>query len=221
MTQSTVQIQADDRESRGPVLEALKAQPTVQLQVARLPLGDYAIDDCLLVERKTLVDLTQSIVDGRLLEQAHRLAASPMQSLLILEGRAMDLAANGMRREAIQGALISLTLVFGIPLLRARDAGETARLILFAAIQMRRQATVALPRSGRRPRGKPRLQRQILQGLPGIGPTRAERLIEHFGTVEAVVTAGPERLAEVPGIGPSVAASIDWAVKEPQPGYRV
>jgi len=221
MTQSTVQIQADDRESRGPVVEALKAQPTVQLQVGRLPLGDYAIDDCLLVERKTVGDLVESIVDGRLLGQARRLAAAPTKCLLILEGTAVDLAGTGMRREAIQGALISLTLVFGIPLLRARAATETARLILFAASQMRREATGALPRHGRRPRGKARLQRQILQGLPGIGPSRAQRLIEHFGTVEAVVTAGPERLAEVPGIGPSVAASIDWAVKEPQPGYRV
>jgi ERCC4-type nuclease len=219
MTRSTIQIQADDRESRSPVVAALEAQPFVELQVLRLPLGDYLIDNLLLVERKTLIDLTESIIDGRLLSQAHRLAVAPVKSVLILEGTATDLAATRMRREAVQGALISLTLVFGIPLLRARDATETAQLMLFAAAQMRRQAGGALPRSGRRPRGKSRLQQQILQGLPGVGPARAKRLIEHFGSVEAVITADPRRLAEVPGIGPSVAETIQWAVKEPRPAY--
>ena len=35
-----------------------------------------------------------------------------------------------MRREAIQGALITITIVLGIPLLRSKDARETARLIV-------------------------------------------------------------------------------------------
>ena len=43
----------------------------------------------------------------------------------------------------------------------------------------------------------------LLQGLPGIGPERARRLLTHFGSVEKVVTADAKSLAEIDGIGNS------------------
>ncbi|MBK5963427.1 nuclease [Thiocystis minor] len=210
----TIRILVDDRESRSPVLDALKDRDGVDVQVRRLPVGDYLIDDRFLFERKTLIDLTISIKDGRLFSQGMRLAGSPLRTALILEGTSKDLAASQMRREAIQGALVSLTLFLGIPLLRAMDPRETARLMLYAARQGRQFETGAYPRKGRRARGKTRLQNHILQGLPGIGPRRAKRLLERFGSIEAVVTADPGELAEIEGIGEVTAAAIRWAVQE-------
>lgn len=214
-----LEIEVDHRESRGDVIFALKAQQGVEIRMTRLAAGDYLIDETLLVERKTLVDFACSIADGRLFSQAQRLAQSPHAVLLILEGTGRDLAATAMRREPMQGALVSLALSFGIPVLRARDAAETARLMLFAAGQIHRRGTGAIARSGHRPRGKRRRQSQILQGLPGIGPARAERLIDHFGSVEAVLTADLTRLAEVDGIGSALAESIRWAVTERPASY--
>jgi ERCC4-type nuclease len=101
------------------------------------------------------------------------------------------------------------------------DPEETARLILFAARQGRLHASGALPRKGRRPRGKARIQSRLLQGLPGIGPERAHRLLERFGTIEAVVTAPVEALAAIPGIGKVTAETIRWAVEEPSSPYAV
>lgn len=138
--------------------------------MARLPVGDYLVDEALLFERKTLLDLVASIKDGRLFAQGLRLANASCRAALILEGGSQALAQSGMRREAIQGALVSLTLFLGIPLLRSMNADETASLILFAARQGRTFAAGALPRKGKRPRGKPRVQNRILQGLPGVGP---------------------------------------------------
>jgi ERCC4-type nuclease len=125
-----------------------------------------------------------------------------------------------MHREAIQGALIALTLFLGIPLLRSMDPQETAALMLFAARQARTFATGALPRKGLRPRGKVRVQQHILQGLPGIGPARAKGLLERFGTIEAVMAAPVADLATVPGIGERTAKLIRWAVAENAPTYR-
>ena len=146
--------------------------------------------------------------------QACGLARSGLWTALILEGTGKDLAGSGMRREAIQGALITLTLFLGIPLLRSQNPQETAQLMLFAARQARRVATGALPRRGRRPRGKYRVQTRVLQGLPGIGPERAKRLLDKFGTIEAVMTAEVEELATVRGVGMATAETIHWAVKE-------
>lgn len=214
-------IVADDREARGAVVEALGRHASVCLRLGRLPVGDYRIDDALLFERKTLPDLVESIKDGRLFAQGLRLAQAPLRAAIILEGRSQDLTDSRMRRDAIQGALVTLTLFLGIPLLRSMDPEETATLMLFAARQGRAQASGALPRKGRRPRGKARVQSRILQGLPGIGPERARRLLERFGTIEAVIAAPADALASIPGIGKGTAEAIRWAVEEPRDFYDV
>lgn len=217
---SYISVVADDRELTGGVVDALRRQEGVSVDVQRLPLGDYLIDDTLLVERKTLPDLVASIKDGRLFRQGYRLAGSPCRNALILEGTSRDLADSEMRREAIQGALISLTLYLGIPLLRSRDPSETAQIMLFAARQGRLAASGMPSRpGGRRPRKKNRIQTRVLQGLPGVGAERARRLLERFGTLEAVTQADTRELASVRGIGPATAEAIRWAVQDASPGY--
>jgi DNA excision repair protein ERCC-4 len=217
----TCAIVADDREVGGAVVAALRRNDGVDLRVERLPIGDYLVDDVLLFERKTLPDLVASIKDGRLFAQGLRLATAPLRGALILEGRSQDLADSRMRREAIQGALMTLTLFLGIPLVRSMNPEETATLMLFAARQGRAYASGALPRKGRRPRGKVRVQNRILQGLPGVGPERAKRLLERFGTIEAVIAAPVEALASVSGIGKGTAEAIRWAVQDAAGGYCV
>jgi ERCC4-type nuclease len=182
-------------------------------------LGDFLVDGRLLVERKSLTDLMLSIQTGRLFEQSCRLAASPLKTAVVLEGTAQDLIASGMRRESVQGAMITLTLIFGLPVLRSMGPKETARLMLYAARQMRRVAVGAFPHKGARPKGKLRTQYRILEELPGVGPRRAHRLLERFGTVEAVFSATREELAEVDGVGDHTAKAIRWAVGESPAPY--
>lgn len=222
MSNSSVTVVADDREEGSGVPAALAEIDDVTLTVDRLSLGDYLVDDWLRVERKTLPDLAVSIADGRLFRQASRLVSASQQVVVILEGTARDLAESDMRREAIQGALLTLTLKLDVSLLRAKTPDETARLVSYAARQMRRAQDGAVPRAsgGTRPSGKRKTQLYVLQGLPGVGPARAERLLEAFGSVEAVMTASEEALQEVEGIGPNTAQSVRWAVEEQTVAYR-
>jgi DNA excision repair protein ERCC-4 len=218
---SSTQIIADDRESQSPVIHALRRQNGAEVTVQRLVLGDYLLDERLLFERKTLLDFAVSLKDGRLFDQGVRLAASPLYKVIILEGRACDLAGSGMRREALQGALISLTLFLGIPLLRSADAEESARLMLYAARQfdhLARQMPIRLVK-GKRPKGKRKTQLRILQSLPGIGANAAHNLLEQFGSVEAVLAADEQALLGVAGIGAGRAKSIRWAVGEQLGSY--
>ncbi len=222
MTEKTgpLRIVADHREPQA-VLEALRALPGVEVSVARLELGDYRVGDDLLVERKTLADFAVSVIDGRLFSQASRLARSEKRSLLVLEGRGSSLSPTGIRREALQGALVSLSLIFGIPVLRSRDEEETARLILYAENQYSAFTAGAQHRSGYRPKGKRKLQLHILQGLPGVGPERALKLLEAFGSVEAVLCADAVALANVKGLGAKTAEAIRWSVSESAAVYRL
>jgi len=48
----------------------------------------------------------------------------------------------------------------------------------------------------------------ILSEVPGLGDARIKALLRHFGSVAALRQATPEQIAELPGIGPKLAASI-------------
>jgi DNA ligase (NAD+) len=45
-------------------------------------------------------------------------------------------------------------------------------------------------------------------GLPGVGYVTAEALAEHFGSIDALHEADPERIEEVEGVGPIMAVQI-------------
>jgi len=158
-------------------------------------MGDYQIDNRLIVERKTLKDFAISIIDGRLFKQMIRLANSNSKAVLIIEGTASDTAELGMTREAMQGALITVSLILGIPVLRSKDPSETAKLMVYIGRQMESMAMGGVQRHGYRPKTKRKRQLFILQGLPGVGPNRHE-------------------LQAVEGIGDNIAVGIRAAVKE-------
>lgn len=209
---SPIEIVADDREQTAPVIAHLRANVDVVITVKRLGLGDYLVDRRLLFERKSQADLPASIVDGRLLSQAIRLAGSRYRAVLVLEGSAAEHSGSGVRHEAIQGALIAVSVIMGVPILRSDSPEETARLMLFAARQIRSAAVGGVPRHGWRPKGKRAVQLNILQALPHIGPTRAQRLLERFGSVQGVLNAEAHELSAVHGIGTGTATKIRWAL---------
>ena len=47
-----------------------------------------------------------------------------------------------------------------------------------------------------------------LARIPGVGPRKAQLLLDHFGSLMAIRAATSEALASVPGIGPAVAEAV-------------
>ena len=226
-----ITILADDREQKGEVITFLQDMENVDVKIQRLSLGDYLTDrlpsrpgtsakhNRLVFERKTLRDFALSIIDGRLFKQATRLAASDDESILILEGTGKELSETGLKREAMQGALISISLILGIPVLRSINPCETAHLIIYATRQINSIVTGAVRRTGYRPKGKRKRQLFILQGLPGVGREKAKRLLDKFGSIEGVINASTDDLQSINGIGKSTADEIKWVVKESSNPY--
>ncbi len=209
----------DHRETTSRVAGLLQLSTDFHVTVTHLKLGDYLVDGRFLFERKTMPDLIASINEGRLFAQSIRLASSSLRSALIVEGVHQDSLETGMSRERILGALVTVALFMGIPVLLTRTPDETVRMMLYAARQANAVATNALPRHGYRPRGKRARQLFILQGLPGIGPTRARQLLARFGSVAAVIQASVKELQAVEGLGKRGAETIRWAVEEASPEY--
>ncbi len=61
-----INIIADDREQKSEVIKSLSGVENVIVRIQRLSIGDYQIDNRVIVERKTLKDFAISIISDRL-----------------------------------------------------------------------------------------------------------------------------------------------------------
>ena len=190
------------------------------MRIGRLVVGDYRVEESVLIERKTTSDFALSLVTGRLFEQAARMERSDLRPAYILEGQSADWTALGVRREALQGALITLMVIFDIPVLRAVDAAETARLILYAGQQLARlRDPHYTPSRQAKAKRKRTRQLRLLQSLPGVGSERARLLLDHFGSIRACFEAQMDELQKIDGIGPRTAQAILDTIQEASPTY--
>ena len=164
-----ISITVDDRERASGTVELLRDFSGVEVTVERLDIGDYSVDDCLLFERKTLSDFAVSVVQGRFFRQCLGLMESGRRGVIVLEGKAGDLVRFGIGREALQGALISASVIMGLAVLRSCGPQETVRLIVHAGRQAARHVSGSVPRHGYRPRGRRRRQTQAAAVRPA-GP---------------------------------------------------
>jgi DNA excision repair protein ERCC-4 len=213
-----VDIVADGRECPSETFAILRSRPDVALTVATLRYGDYSIAGQLSVERKTAEDLGRSIIDGRLFRQMSALRRHADRPVLLVEGLQPFSMPSGVPWHAARGALVSVAVAFGVPILSAQGPEESAEIMVTAARQLAQAMSLAHLRPGYRPKGWRRRALFILQGLPHVGPDRARALLDAFGSVAAIVSADAKRLAEVDGIGAGVSASILKAIgAEPPP----
>lgn len=203
----------DDRERASQVVKELEKFNETQLKIERLVLGDYCVDGAVLIERKSAADFASSLADGRMFSQASRMAISPLRPAYIVEGTGSEWQQLGVSRAALQGALITLTLVFDIPVLRSAGAAESARLIIYIGRQLLRLKNhEPVPYRQAKAKRKKTRQLRILGSLPGIGPDRSRRLLQRFGTVRACLAASPNELLEVKGIGPKTVSAISEVI---------
>jgi hypothetical protein len=90
----------------------------------------------------------------------------------------------------------------------APDPDESCRLLRFLADQGSESRQPVLPRYDRKPKRLATRRLFVLQGLPGIGPELARRLLSELGSVARVMTADTATLERVRGVGPKKAARI-------------
>ena len=218
--ENKISIVADDRERQSKIPDIMSAYDNIDLTIERLTLGDYLINNHILAERKTLKDLASSIIDGRIFKQAAMLASSKFNPILILEGTSKDVKGCHVSRQGIQGVLIYVNVVLGIPILRSISPYETVQLMIYTANQLIKINNGLIKRHGYYPKRKLKRQMLILQGLPGIGKKRAKMLIDRFETIKAVVNASEEELVSLEGIGKVTAAEISNTVNENISNYN-
>ncbi len=173
-------IVVDHRELNTTIAASLRLQG-IDVDVQTLAVGDFQIGDRVLIERKRVRDFVDSLLDGRLLEQAHRLVAAAPRPLLLIEGGDLFMQ-RAVHMNALMGALATLTVDLGLPVVTTADGEETARFLAIAA--RREQALLgALTKAARQRLGAAeggdeslgRFVERQQPGEPGAEVAREER----------------------------------------------
>lgn len=199
-------IIADTREMKTLVaLELMKYHCLVKPKM--LEVGDYILSDRVCVERKTYDDFIYSIMDKRLFSQLKDLCESFEKPILLIEGKRES--SINMHENAIRGALASVAVDYGIPIIWTHDPLDTAAMLFWIA--KREQVDEERSTSIRGKRSKMDLhdyQEFIVAGLPKVDKKTARKLLAAFETVEKVFSASEEELQKIEGLGKKMSKMI-------------
>ncbi|MEA3560006.1 MAG: DEAD/DEAH box helicase [Candidatus Thermoplasmatota archaeon] len=203
-------IIVDQREMPSSVVEEL-IRADIKIRPGPLDQGDYIISDRVAIERKTAQDLSDSLVDGRLFKQIRELREKFERPILLIEGDNIFERRN-ITKNSLLGALASINIDYNIPVMFTRDPKETAEYMIIA---LKRESE-----KGRSTRSTPNIkgddlrsiQVRTLSGLPGVSMITAERLIDHFGSLEKVILSTEDELIRVEGIGKKKAKEIHGSI---------
>lgn len=201
-----VKIYVDAREAPSGIPEALR-ELGAEVEMANLEVGDYVLSADLCLERKTAVDLVQSIVDGRFINQTNKMALSFKRNIWLIEGDIFAVRSK-IHPDALDGALSYLAVVMGQTVLWYKTPKRAAGII-FRMLSHETKGLGYIPpmRKGKVPAGTGQAVFSV-EGFDGCGPVAARKLLEHFRSVYAVVNASVEDLLAVKGIGPKKAQAL-------------
>jgi DNA excision repair protein ERCC-4 len=200
-------LRVDFSERNATLVDLARACGDFDVRMDRLDVGDYCVDGSVVIERKTYVDFAMSLADGRLFPQAAALARSPHRPIVLLEGP-KPAKMPDVHPHALKGAMVSLAVMWRLPVIHARDPEDALVILQFLAQQVARTDISLLQRYDRKPKRLESRKLYMLQGLPGVGPALASRLLLQFGSVEHAITADANMLGQVRGIGPKKALQI-------------
>ncbi|MFP3227356.1 MAG: ERCC4 domain-containing protein [Caldisphaera sp.] len=208
-------VYADSREETSGVPKLLESMGIMVIR-RQLEEGDYMIPEGIIIERKSAPDFVKSLFDGRLFEQAKRMLAKYQNIIYIVEGDfKKSLLYYRNREKQIQAALVTLIMEFNAKVLWSLDQLSTAEYIESIV----RKSFLNKENNESVIHKKPKLdenrqwQLYILQSFPGIGEKNAEKLLDHFGSLEKFFNASLSELASI--IGEKKASKIKELIKIP------
>lgn len=232
--QLTICIDSNEASKQHSIITYLKFNG-FNVDIKPLDVCDYVVSDRVGVERKDAADFLGSMKDGRLFSQARDMAEVYEKPVIILEGQMKKaLRRSRMKPSSVYGAMSSLALEYDVNIIPTDDPDSTAVLLhrLCYREQAKEERTIQLRSINR---SLPLHQQQVflLSGLPQIGTTLAEDLLNTFQTPYEVLVKFAEAevhtsasgktkrllgpLAGIKGVGPTIVESAQQLLHENYP----
>ncbi|MCD6575935.1 MAG: hypothetical protein J7K73_02125 [Nanoarchaeota archaeon] len=211
---SEVKIIVDTRELRSNVVKKLY-ELGAKIESSQLQVGDFILSDRVCVERKTVKDFLQSIIDKRLFNQISNLSENFEKPIIIVEGIEDIYTERMIHPNAIRGAIASLAIDFRIPIIQTTGEEETALFLFMIASreQLDKKISISL-RGEKKPLSDKLLQEYIVSSFPGIGREIAQNLLKHFKSIKNIVNADVKELKQVEKIGDKKAKRLKEIVEK-------
>ena len=208
----SINIFVDKREINSKIHEELRSLDA-QVIEKQLDIADFLVSDRCAIERKTDSDFLASIKDRRLFNQAQELASTFSRPIMIIEGDVF--MQSGFHPNAIRGALIALSVDYGINILYTKDLNETAKTIyLIAKREQKDNKRNLMLRGKKKALTDQDKKTNLIESLPNIGPNLAKKLLEKFGSISNLINASEKEIAKVDGVGDKRASDIKKVFEE-------
>lgn len=201
-----MKIIVDNRERNFELIELL-TNYGAELQFSQLPVGDFILSKDVCVERKTIEDFENSVMNNRLFEQLKRLSKSFEKPFLLIEEK--EGYEHKLKPNSFIGAIIKCYIDFKVQVIFSKNVEESAYIL--ASIAKREQE---------KKENEPRIvgvkkaytadewQLLILESLPNVGPKIARNLLKKFKSIRRIANASIEELMQVEKIGKEKAKRI-------------
>lgn len=200
-------------------------------KVSQLDIGDilYVNTDSnetvCIIERKTLDDLSSSIIDGRYKEQKQRLLASGIKVIYIIEGLAKN--SHGVKYSTLQSAILNMQLRDNITVIKTKNIEETSHIIVMLKDKLQFLSSSPLDEiKSYNPcissKKKNNISKELvfenqLACIPGISSKTAKDILHIYPTLKSLIlkyhqlTSDKERehlLCSINGIGPVISLKV-------------
>ena len=223
--EQVVQIIIDHREAASGLIDELTEyeyettthRVTTNVSPAQLEIGDVICSDRVGIERKSVDDFVDTIInpDREMPRQLADLRRAFSNPLVILEG-ATIFGLRGIHPEALRAQLAMVGVNFGIPIIPTGCVEETAAQIVTIARreQFRDHHKIGIPHTKRSTMTMTQRQEYVVTSIGGgLGRSMAERLLKHFGSVQAVMNASINEMTEVKNVGKKTAENIHEIIR--------
>lgn len=197
----------DRRESNEIIKELIKEG--IEVEKKQLDIADFIIQTKNLngtiqnvgIERKTIEDFLNSIIDKRILNQLIILKENFDVPVLVVEGESNIYSLRDFHPNSIRGIISTIAIDFQIPIIPTKNQRDTAKYLAIIAkrLEKSRRPLSLVPK--RKPLTIKEKQLFVVESLPGIGPTIAKSLLKKLKTIKKIASAQEKELQKVEKIG--------------------
>jgi ERCC4-type nuclease len=170
-----------------------------------LECADVVISGRVAVTIRTVQEFIADMADGSLFSHLGKMKHQYLHPILIVQGPPEGAGVQA-GNAAIYDALGSLLSEFRMPILSTTTTDETVKALL--AILRQEEARGRPGHTVQTTLDPASRQLFLVQGLPNVSATLAQRLLERFGSVKGIAEATPQQLMEVDGVGRVIAEGI-------------
>jgi len=168
-------------------------------ETKNLILGDVCIQkdgqDVIILERKTVADLSASIIDGRYQEQSFRLLESnlpPHRIVYLIEGSLNH--EQSIQKKGLISAMISLWFTKGFSVVQTASIDETVDYLQILLEKVSKESDTQDYVSTLKTKKKDKLTPEnidivLLSQIPSISTVTAKALLQVYPTIYALTTA--------------------------------